>query len=223
MEKSKPRTYRIFCYGDSNTYGYDPRDGSRYEENERWPDVLQSILNACASEDMRYSVLADGLNGREIDVSSEGEEDISGAVYRRTLFRVFPFDLLLIMLGSNNIPKGDSAEKITAGLLRMCNSCETWMEQKTGQRPSVLILAPPEFREQSTFFVGNLERMAKESRALPSYFRRMANSHGYDFLDSNDVIEAGLWDGIHMTPENHRTLARAAASKVLKIAGRRDV
>ncbi len=30
----------IICFGDSNTYGYDPRSylGGRYDADNRWPD-----------------------------------------------------------------------------------------------------------------------------------------------------------------------------------------
>ena len=32
---------RIICFGDSNTWGYDPVSGSRYDENTRWPMRMQ--------------------------------------------------------------------------------------------------------------------------------------------------------------------------------------
>ena len=35
---------KILCYGDSNTFGYVPLSGERYDETERWTCVLQSIL-----------------------------------------------------------------------------------------------------------------------------------------------------------------------------------
>ena len=33
---------RILCFGDSNTYGYDPRGffGDRYGAGDRWVDLL---------------------------------------------------------------------------------------------------------------------------------------------------------------------------------------
>ena len=34
----------ILCYGDSNTYGYNPSNGFRYPENVRWTGRLQSAL-----------------------------------------------------------------------------------------------------------------------------------------------------------------------------------
>ena len=32
----------IICFGDSNTYGYDPRSylGDRYDPDSRWVDIL---------------------------------------------------------------------------------------------------------------------------------------------------------------------------------------
>ena len=45
----------IVCYGDSNTYGYNPENGFRYEYEERWTTILQkelkkhiSMLNFCS-------------------------------------------------------------------------------------------------------------------------------------------------------------------------------
>ena len=34
----------ILCFGDSNTWGYNPVTGGRYDENTRWPMRMQQIL-----------------------------------------------------------------------------------------------------------------------------------------------------------------------------------
>ncbi|MBQ5443032.1 MAG: arylesterase, partial [Oscillospiraceae bacterium] len=36
---------RILCFGDSNTYGYDPRSyfGSQYPADVRWTGLLQTM------------------------------------------------------------------------------------------------------------------------------------------------------------------------------------
>ena len=47
---------RIFCFGDSNTYGYDPREplGGRYPADARWPELLRRVaaLPACPPPSM---------------------------------------------------------------------------------------------------------------------------------------------------------------------------
>ena len=57
---------KILCFGDSNTYGYDPRSyfGGQYPAQNRWVDLLARNWTA--------RPLARGENGREIP-RREGE------------------------------------------------------------------------------------------------------------------------------------------------------
>ena len=48
----------ILCYGDSNTYGYNPVNGLRYPKGVRWTGVLQKMLGE------EYEVIEEGCNGR---------------------------------------------------------------------------------------------------------------------------------------------------------------
>ena len=34
----------IVCFGDSNTHGYNNKNGKRFSEHVRWPMVLQELL-----------------------------------------------------------------------------------------------------------------------------------------------------------------------------------
>ena len=54
----------VLCFGDSNTYGYDPRGyfGGRYEADSRWVDIL--------AEKTGWTVCNMGQNGREIPTSA---------------------------------------------------------------------------------------------------------------------------------------------------------
>ena len=40
---------KMLCFGDSNTYGYDPRSyfGGQYPAQHRWVDLLAQKLNCC--------------------------------------------------------------------------------------------------------------------------------------------------------------------------------
>ena len=37
---------KILCYGDSNTFGYNPFDASRLDEKTRWTALLQENLGS---------------------------------------------------------------------------------------------------------------------------------------------------------------------------------
>ena len=51
---------KILCFGDSNTYGYDPCFflGGRYPAEHRWPDLLAAQTG--------WDIVNAGENGREI-------------------------------------------------------------------------------------------------------------------------------------------------------------
>ena len=58
---------RIVCFGDSNTWGYNPKTGERYDENTRWPMRMQQILGDA------YQVIEEGQNGRTISCEDPWE------------------------------------------------------------------------------------------------------------------------------------------------------
>ena len=53
----------VICFGDSNTYGYDPRSylGGRYDTDSRWVDILAAKTG--------WTVCNMGENGRELAFS----------------------------------------------------------------------------------------------------------------------------------------------------------
>ena len=53
-------TRTLFCLGDSNTYGYDPRSffGDRYDRNDRWTGILDTMSE--------WNIFNAGANGRSI-------------------------------------------------------------------------------------------------------------------------------------------------------------
>ena len=48
----------ILCYGDSNTWGWNPIGKSRFAKDVRWTGVLQQALEES------YEVISEGLPGR---------------------------------------------------------------------------------------------------------------------------------------------------------------
>ena len=93
---------RILCFGDSNTYGYDPCSflGGRYSAEHRWVDILARISG--------WEVLNAGENGREIP-KRKGE-------LRRfnQMFQEYQPDLLVVILGGNDLLQGASPGEASA-------------------------------------------------------------------------------------------------------------
>lgn len=106
---------RLLCFGDSNTYGYDPRSylGSRYPAKVRWTDRLE--------EETGWEILNFGMNGRSIP---------------RGAIQLPAADGLMVMLGSNDLLGGCSVEDTA---LRM----EHFLQPLLPRYPQVLLVAPP--------------------------------------------------------------------------------
>ena len=204
----------IVCLGDSNTHGYcaDPNDcadrGDRFNENERWPRVLEKLLG----ED--YLVLEEGLSGRTTvfpDALHEGMPALDVAV--PVLMSHEPVDLLIIMLGTNDTKDrlGMNAACIGLGmerLVRKCMSVDCWGPNK----PNVLIIAPPPIGDELKDPCMGTGCAAK-SRELAHYYKIKADLLGCHFMDANGC-EFNKIDFMHLTRNGHAQLAEKLAALI---------
>lgn len=218
-ERTTSRTVKtILCYGDSNTWGYNPVTTERFDRHERWSGVLQENLGK------GYLVIEEGLNGRTTvwDDPIEGHHKNGKNYLVPCLETHRPLDLVIIMLGTNDLktrfslPACDVAEG--AGVL-----VDVVQKSDVGyaaQPPEVLLLAPPATATPSEFaetFAGSTEK----SRQFPQHYRRVSEEHGCHFLDTGQVIVSSPLDGVHLELEEHRKLGMAVAEKVRAILERK--
>ena len=107
---------KVICFGDSNTYGYDPRGyfGGRYDADSRWVDILAAETG--------WTVCNMGQNGREIPFSAPS----------------FPADsdLLIVMLGTNDLLQGRGPEQSSENLERFLSGISL-------NQNKILLIAPP--------------------------------------------------------------------------------
>ncbi|MFQ8982857.1 MAG: GDSL-type esterase/lipase family protein [Evtepia sp.] len=116
----------LLCYGDSNTYGFDPRSyfGGRYPAEVRWTHRLAQATG--------WTVHNAGENGREIPRRAWELQDL--------LRRAADADLVTLMLGGNDLLQGPpfAAEDAAARM----DACLTAL--LTQRAPStVLLVSPP--------------------------------------------------------------------------------
>src|SRR3954466_2910953 len=93
----------VLCYGDSNTHGTKPMPEpfamGRLGPEERWPGVMRSRLGA------GWAVIEEGLPGRTTvhDDPIEGHWKNGIKVLPALIETHRPFDVLVIMLGTNDL------------------------------------------------------------------------------------------------------------------------
>lgn len=210
---------KIVCFGDSNTYGYNPATGGRYDENTRWPKVLQKLLG----DD--YEVIEEGQNGRTIANSDPWEGGTKrGMDYVLPMIESKRPDLLVIMLGSNdlkakfNLPVPDIAGSLITMIMNIRSYCEYYLED---HQMRILIVAPPALSEPisesvfAPFF--DVDTIVSRSVELAKWYELVADRCNCDFLNATSSISAGSVDHLHLGSEEHGRLAQLVCDKVRQI------
>lgn len=180
---------KIVCFGDSNTWGYDPRSyiGERYPKDVRWTGLLDAVPGV--------EVVNCGVNGRS---TPAGQARTSAALAE--LRRYGAADVLIVMLGGNDLfsspycSAGDVAGRMEAFLRAALT------ELKPGR---TLLVSPPPLRPGVWV---DEERLIEESRRLGPCLAGTARALGVEFADAAAWDAELCFDGAHLTEAGHRAV-----------------
>jgi lysophospholipase L1-like esterase len=184
----------IICYGDSNTYGYDPRlgGGGRYPKEERWVDILSEKLG-CRMENQ-------GLCGRCIPSMNSQLRNIKNQVdeWRNTE----PSAQIWVMLGTNDLLMGQS---ITASEVagRMKYFLEALLRFDVSAS-DILLIAPPQMRRGT--WVED-DALIDEALRLGSEYKSVSEALGIHFVDAGKWDLDLCFDGVHLSDAGHLKFA----------------
>ncbi len=209
----------ILCYGDSNTYGYDPKTGGRYPKDVRWTGVLQSLLGES------FNVIEEGCNGRTTVFIDPEEGWKCGLPYLKPCLNTHkPVDIICMMLGTNDLKTfyGASAADIANGAGKLVDTVFEFSKKKGLPMPVVILMSPPEIGEdiEDSYFSYEFDRSAIErSREFPKEYRRVAEEKDCIFFDTAKYAKASKEDSLHLTAEGHRAIAEALAKVITDMYG----
>ena len=168
---------KVICYGDSNTYGFDPRGwlGGRYDANNRWVDILARRTG--------WETLNWGLNGRAIPSQAPA----------------FPADtdLLMVMLGTNDLLQGRTPSETAQRMLH-------FLAGLTAKHDKILLIAPPPVTFGAWV---QEQRLIDASAELAVQYRALAERLGVRFVDAGAWGVGLAYDGVHFTEQGHRAFA----------------
>lgn len=174
----------VICFGDSNTYGYDPRGyfGGRYDAGNRWVDILAAETG--------WTVRNLGENGREIPSTAPS----------------FPADtdLLIVMLGTNDLLQGRSPEQAAEKLERFLSGISL-------DRSKLLLIAPPPMT-LGAWVPGR--QLIDDSRAYARLCQTLTGQLGIHFADAGKWDIPLAYDGVHFTEQGHRAFAAGLLEKL---------
>lgn len=177
---------KVLCFGDSNTYGYDPRSyfGGQYPAQYRWVDLLAQKLDCKA--------VNAGENGREIP-RREGEL----LRFDLMLSNQKPLDLLLVMLGGNDLLQGNSVEAVAQRM-------ENFLTRIPLEKSQIVLIGPPRMRPGAWI---TDDRLLEDCVQLNIAYRTVAEKLSVRFVDATDWDIEVTFDGVHYSEKGHKTFA----------------
>lgn len=204
---------KVICYGDSNTYGFDPRMGSpgRLPRNQRWTGILNAMPE--------FEIIGEGMNGRTIP-TAEASYRWLGKVIKKN----WDADALVIMLGTNDMfmVSGATAEVLAERMRDTFAHVPELRRFRDTPGKRVFLVSPPPPALQVLFYQmagvpvpQKADEVARIVAELPAAYARVAAE------ENAGVIDAGKWnielfyDGLHFSEAGHREFARRMRRELL--------
>jgi len=177
---------KIVCFGDSNTFGYEPGTffSGRYEANFRWVDILASKSG--------WNLINEGENGREIPLR-DVQIPMNG-------------DLFIVMLGTNDLLQGNSVDKVV-------DRMDAFLKRLPYQKDKILLIAPPPM--VPGLWVPN-QSLIDGSKQLANAYKILSVRAGVWFADSGAWNIPMTFDGVHFTKDGHQIFAECLYNYLTK-------
>jgi len=207
----------ILCFGDSNTFGHNPENSSRYDLDERWTSLLQKILGN------EYKIIEEGLCGRTTTIDDNlypfrnGKSMLYGCLHTHK-----PLDLVILCLGTNDLKRrfNLTAKDISKGVNQLINIIKNIdFEDIFKPLPKILLMCPIRIDRDiekipdASFDLKSVENSEK----LPFYYEKVAKENNCYFFDAGAVAKASKIDCVHLDRENHKKLAEKLVIEIKNI------
>lgn len=181
---------KLILFGDSNTYGYDPRGflGGRYPEEVRWTTHVREALKD------RYEIVEEGLNGRMLP-------ELGYGLFSTVIQGLSRDDVFVMMLGTNNILLTNHPN-VEATLQRLDNILNYVSKNCLA---TFILIAPPYISASNQ----EMQLYHDCSVKMNEGFMKLAKEHNIKAIDASPWnIEMG-YDGVHFSIEGHKSFAKS--------------
>jgi len=208
----------ILCFGDSNTHGTRAMrfigDRRRFEYAQRWPSVMAASLGP------EYEVINEGHPARTavFDDPVEGKHKNGLRAIQMLLESHRPIDLVIVMLGTNDVKPRFSASPIdiALGLERLVRTIKASDAGPDGAGPKVLLVSPVPVEESGVLapiFAGS----PAKSHALAPMLDAVAKRQEVGFIDLAPIASVDMVDGVHLSADALDAIGQVMAGKVAEM------
>ena len=192
---------KIVCYGDSNTFGYNPKDTSRFNEKTRWTGILKNkFLN-------KYEIIEEGLNNRTGFVDNPDGFNHSGLKhFPKFIENINDIEIITIALGTNDLQAQFDIDfpTIEKNLENLIN----YAKEKTN---NIIIIPPIIFDERvlkgRCGYQYDKDCILK-SKQLPILYKQISDKNNCEYFDFNQFVRVSDDDGLHYDALAHSIIAK---------------
>lgn len=191
----------VICFGDSNTWGFDPSTGKRYPADGRWVDILAELTG--------WDTVNVGMNGRQIPHTDAELAELTALLDNAAAGQYQAPVELWILLGANDIQSnyGFTAEDVCARMKKLLLEL-LWHEAVMNGTVSLRVLGPAQTKVGPWSDEHMVEELRRAGGLLYKLMCRELNI-AYTDLGTTDIELAE--DGDHFTPAGHKAVAELLA------------
>lgn len=190
----------ILCYGDSNTFGFNTIDGSRFDKNTRWTSLLQKNLNN------EYKVINEGMCNRTGFIDNPNGVLFSSQKHFPTVIENLDnIEILILWIGTNDLQFKYNIDKSVIE-----NKFKKLINLAKDKTKNIIIIPPVKITEKvldGTFNVLFNETSVSKSKEFESLYKQIAEENNCFYFDVNKITKPCDIDGIHYDKNAHKIIA----------------
>lgn len=200
---------KILCFGDSNTYGYTPATGVRFDESTRWTGRLSALL------EKEYLILEEGMNNRNGFFQNPQSIKLCGVDYLPIYLQNHKdIDICILALGTNDAQFFYNLDKQTVqnGLQSLTNSL-----LDANSETKIIIIPPVKIQPNILNGIFSMQFDLSSAKRIEDTFeeyKNFAQTNGFYYLDLNEFVKPSEADGLHYSVESHKIIAEKVAEFV---------
>jgi len=201
---------KILCYGDSNTFGYNPYDASRYDVHTRWTAILQNILGN------KYLVIEEGGCDRTgIADNDKGFEFSAQKHFPKLLSETGKVDILVLWIGTNDLQfkYNLNFEQIEKGLEKLILTAKNYAQK-------IVFIPSVELSDNilDGFFSFQFDKgSVLKSEKMSEIYKKLSKTYNLEYFDINKFVKPSPNDGLHYDANGHKIIAQKLSEFLLKI------
>lgn len=190
---------KILCFGDSNTYGFNPADFSRYDNKSRWSGILNN----------KFDVIEAGCNNRSC-FNNIGELNSLETLPK---YLNNELDYIILQIGINDLQfqYDISLEIFKENLEKLIKLIDS--------RIKVILLCPNIIDNciLKSYFANLFdESSVKKSKQLPEIYNEVALKNNCILINLNNIAKTSNIDSLHYDIKNHQLIAKEIINQVCR-------